>query len=185
MTLEITEANWIEQVGAPAYAAISGMVDALGVDWDRLEELRSEWADWRDLTVENSDPANGGTRRLSPDQVTRDIWEDCGGDAEELCELETAAGDAEGEDDARQAIEEDPLSIRVFGERCGGEWEAQAYEILLTTGGPAVRIVGELDQNDEPETARLEVQDWFKPWTEYPSDEDVLVQYALCFYFGT
>ena len=39
------------------------------------------------------------------------------------------------------------------------------YCILLTTGGPALRLVGELSEYGEPTTALLEYQDWFTPWT--------------------
>ncbi len=65
------------------------------------------------------------------------------------------------------------------------------YTILLCTGGPAVRIIGELDQYGEPETARLEHQDWGTPWTEYYADhmprddqETALLTYARQFYYG-
>lgn len=47
---------------------------------------------------------------------------------------------------------------------------AAEYRILLSTGGPATRIVGELNEYGEPETARLEYQDWFTPWTVYDAE---------------
>ena len=75
--------------------------------------------------------------------------------------------------------------------------------VLLSTGGPAVRIVGELSEHFEPTSARLEIQDWFIPWTEWrPPTTDshdwqsallryasrdwqsALLRYARCFYFG-
>src|ERR1700689_4184362 len=37
------------------------------------------------------------------------------------------------------------------------------YKITLTTGGPALRIIGELSEWAEPITARLEWQDWGTP----------------------
>jgi hypothetical protein len=159
MTSEKKERDWVEQVGAPAYAAIEEMVAALQADYDRLEELRD----------------------IADDPETKySEWED----REEYEELKEAAGDCESEDDARQRIDEDPLSLRIFGERTSGEWEATNYELLLGTGGPAVRIVGDLNDG-EAASARLEVQDWFKPWTEYgPTDDDVLMAYVGCFYFG-
>ena len=92
-------------------------------------------------------------------------------------------------EDAEQSIHEDPLSVLVKSdwhepgkqpERGEGE-----YEILLCTGGPACRIVGRLS-NGQPETARIEHQDWGTPWTSWPlscdEEEDVL-RYARCFYF--
>jgi hypothetical protein len=98
---------------------------------------------------------------------------------------------------ARQRIMEDALSVRVHSgwyapgaERA--EQKAEEYEILLCTGGPACRIIGELDEYGEPETACMEVQDWLQPWTQIrplvsPDDYDsepILLEYARCFWFG-
>lgn len=94
------------------------------------------------------------------------------------------------EEAARQAIEEDPLSVEVrSGWHTPGDPEVgnEEYIILLCTGGPAVRIVGTLDQYNQPETARLEYQDWFTPWEEYHLDseeEQIAVTYAQQFYYG-
>jgi hypothetical protein len=93
------------------------------------------------------------------------------------------------EDEARQTIEEDPLSVEVrSGWYSPGDTENAKpieYNILLGTGGPATRIIGELDEHGYPENARLQVQDWGKPWSEYfDVDRDVLLKYAQCFYFG-
>ena len=82
-------------------------------------------------------------------------------------------------DDAVRAIHEDPLSIEILYRGAPHEEPtAMGFEMLLSTGGPAVRIVGELDLHGEPTRPRLEVQDWFLPWTEYPtsSDEDELLE---------
>lgn len=97
-----------------------------------------------------------------------------------------SAGECESEEEARRRITEDPLSIRVFGERIDGRWEADRFEILLTDGGPSVKIVGELNDSAEPIHAWLEVRDWGKEWTEYytPGIGDTLVTYASCFLFG-
>lgn len=88
---------------------------------------------------------------------------------------------------AQQTIQEDPLSVLVRSQwyTPGSVPEPPAeYEILLSWGGPATRIVGDLNEYSEPSTARLEVQDWFLPWTEYVCNEDVLLEYAWQFYFG-
>jgi len=61
------------------------------------------------------------------------------------------------------------------------------YEILLCTGGPAVRIIGDLDDNKQPESANLQYQDWFTPWIDYylhDDEEQVLLRFAQNFYFG-
>ena len=159
-----------EQQARLQLEGIKEMVAALQCEYDRLAELRQERDDWE---TEHGD--------------ARD-WPD----AQELAELEDAAGECQDADQARERIEQDPLSIQ-----CRSDWHTPGeeptdaggeYEILLCTGGPACRIVGELDDSCEPRTARIEHQDWFTPWTEYvvtdEADRDALLTYARCFYFG-
>lgn len=170
-----TELNWSDKIGSCAYSSIEEMVTSLTADRDRFEEL----TEWRDNWIAYGDDDDDETTR------TEDEWKaEYPEEAEELQEIADEIGECETEEDARDRIMEDPLSLRIFGERTNGEWEATDYELLLTTGGPAVRIVGELGQHNEPVTARLEVQDWFKPWTEYfGTDRDVLLRYASQFCF--
>lgn len=106
----------------------------------------------------------------------------------EMVAAMNATTDLESGDERTRAIQEDALSVEVRtswhspGDTEGSKPE---YTILLSTGGPATRIIGELDQYGEPKTARLEAQDWFMPWTEYrDSDESVLLEYARVFYYG-
>lgn len=95
---------------------------------------------------------------------------------------------ADGEnEDARRRIEEDALSAQVRSgwTNVGAELKAEEYCILLSTGGPATRIIGTLDDWRDPISAKLEAQDWFEPWTEYVgAEQDILLDYARCFYFG-
>jgi hypothetical protein len=131
--------------------------------------------------------------------------EDCDGDTDD-CELTDDEineglgyyGDVDDDDreryhdadEARQRIEEDALSVEVSGTWTPGETpEADGFEILLCTGGPAVKIVGELGLHDEPTRAWVEYQDWGTPWAEYvgedyQSERADLLAYARCFYFG-
>lgn len=93
------------------------------------------------------------------------------------------------DDEARAAIEQDPLEVSIRSNWAGSskDWEASDYKILLCTGGPAVRITGKLDNLDQVGTAQLEYQDWGTPWTRLPltqEDIDALLTYAGCFYFG-
>ena len=89
-------------------------------------------------------------------------------------------------DTVTQAINETPLSIEVRGGWLPvGTYEPDRptdYRILLCVGGSAVRVVGWLDGYGNPETARLEYQDWFIPWTEFTSDY-VLLDFARMFYY--
>ena len=90
--------------------------------------------------------------------------------------------------DPEQAIHEDPLEIYTEGDERYGEYHRTGYVILLSTGGPATRITGRLDQWDEPETAEIEGQDWGTPWVQIPTDRDeadALLTYARQFYFGS
>lgn len=90
-------------------------------------------------------------------------------------------------DEARETIENDALSICVCSgwQVVGEKLEPTEYEILLCTGGPACRIIGELNRYNEPETAVIQYQDWFTPWEEYEEvEEEILIDYARVFYFG-
>ena len=92
----------------------------------------------------------------------------------EMLENIAKAGDNdEAREEAEETLRNDPLSVEV--KKC--------FEILLCWGGPACRIVGELDEHGEPEDARLQYQDWFTSWTEYPCNEETLLDYARNFYF--
>ncbi len=91
---------------------------------------------------------------------------------------------------AIERIQEDPLSIEVrtdWHEVGAEDNKPTEYNILLCTGGPACRIIGDLDQYCQPTTAKIEYQDWGTPWTRYgdtSEDEDnALLTYAQQFYF--
>jgi hypothetical protein len=101
----------------------------------------------------------------------------------------------ETREDAERRIQEDPLSVGVrWSWRAPGNLPQdgdneypEEYQILLCTGGPAVQIVGILNEHCEPETVTLEYQDWFTPWVEYrldSEDEETLLAYARQFYYG-
>ena len=53
-------------------------------------------------------------------------------------------------DDILEEIHQYPLEVK----------KTQGYELLLGTGGPATRIVGQLNEYGEPVTAELQGQDW-------------------------
>lgn len=105
---------------------------------------------------------------------------------EMLAELETA--DDDKRESAEQTIHESVLSVMVRdGWRNPGiniAVGAEEYEILLTTGDPALRIWGKIGLGGEPKSAELQHQDWGTPWTRYPAPEATLLAFAQCFYFG-
>lgn len=93
--------------------------------------------------------------------------------------------------EAQETIQQDALCVEVRSDwhEPGGEVGISPceYTILLCTGGPACRIIGNLTEHNEPETARIEYQDWGTPWTEYrltSEEEATVLRYAGCFYFG-
>lgn len=169
-----TDAERLQEIGRGAYASIVEMVAALNCDYDRLAELRDMVRNEEDNL---SDFRKGEAKSLA-------LSDD---ESEELSELESDAGDCEDRDDAERRIEEDALSVQVRSDWCdtGEDMTAAEFNILLATGGPAVRIIGELDRG-EPVRAWLEVQDWGTPWTQYfGASQETLLDYARCFYFIT
>ncbi len=81
-----------------------------------------------------------------------------------ICEM-VAGLDSSSEDDesAQQRIHESVLSVEVRdGWRViGGAADLEEYSILLTTGGPALRLYGRLTRYNEPENDPiLQWQDW-------------------------
>lgn len=156
------------RIGKRAADSIRDMVAALECDYDRLEELRG-------------DLVEGYTREQWADEYPED--------AKELAELESQAGECESRDDAEQRIQEDALSVEMRGDWYGASGDGKddpptEFKILLSTGGPATQICGEL-RDGEPYRAWLEVQNWGTPWTDYYEEglSDVLLAYARCFYF--
>jgi hypothetical protein len=172
------DSHGLDQAKAQA-ASIAAMVDALTCDYERLQELRDERAT---LASAAEDPE-------SEDETAQAIaalaqWDE--DNATELNELEHAAGDCKDEDEARERIQGDPLSVEVRSawDIVGGDTSAAEFRILLCTGGPAVQIRGELD-NGTPCRAWLEYQDWGTPWAQFfDIEQSTLLIYCQEFYFG-
>lgn len=177
-----TEEN-LTEIGKSAYSAIADMVAALNCDYERLEELRDQAKELEELLAE----AEGEEDETAIAEATKakTDWYDLYSD--ELDELEEAAQDCRNEDEAREAIMNDALTVEV---RSGwtdayDDLQAEEFKILISTGGPAVQIRGDLDEHKEPRRAWLEVQDWGTPWTQYfATDHETLLTYARCFYYG-
>ncbi len=92
---------------------------------------------------------------------------------------------------ARETILEDALSVEVRTAWHSPTSERVApseYCILLSTGGPACRIVGDLTEHGDVDSARIEYQDWGTPWTQLFSltddEEEALLGYANQFCFA-
>jgi hypothetical protein len=97
--------------------------------------------------------------------------------------------DPETYEDTLEELYNDPLSLEVRSgwERPGDPLTPLEYRILLCTGGPAVRILGTLNEYGEPIAASLQHQDWHEPWKhlyiESESAREALLEYAQRFYF--
>jgi hypothetical protein len=153
--------------------------------YDRLAELRGE----REALAEEITTADQAHTRAEAENALF-IWDTENGDElRELIEAATVDGDEmKDADSVRERILESPLSVQVRSgwHNAGEPGEAEDFEILLSTGGPALRIVGELDEHKQPHRAWLEYQDWSTPWTHHHVDgfADTLLTFCQQFYFG-
>jgi len=139
----------------------------------------------------------GRRRKMDTESMTHAI-DNAHGHIASITELIEArnGGMVDGEeltvDQVVDRINEYPLSVEVrsdwYTPGAGQQANQPAeYRILLTTGGPALQIVGELDEYGLPTTAKLEYQDWGTPWTPYQTttqEDQTLIDFAQQFYFG-
>lgn len=100
-----------------------------------------------------------------------------------------ATFDELGRDDA-EAVEEYArelalsVCVRSGWVLIGEPLDADEFEILLSTGGPACRIVGDL-RDEEPCRSEIQWQDWGTRWTPLTGQRsDALDWFAGLFYFG-
>lgn len=117
-------------------------------------------------------------------------------EASEMAECSQCEGIGEIErmEDAesiRERIQEEPLCIEIRS-----DWHSPGdpkplpgqYLVLLSTGGPALRIFGELDDYSQPDDwPHLQWQNWGTPWTDYDlteAEREALTAYARQFYYG-
>lgn len=108
------------------------------------------------------------------------------------CEAEARANGESNSEEAQQQIQDDPLSIEVrtgWFNPCSlnEKGEAEEFNILLCTGGPACRLVGKLDGFMQPESVQLQYQDWGTPWTTYhlnAKQEETILTYCRQLYYG-
>jgi hypothetical protein len=110
-----------------------------------------------------------------------------------ICELVEAYGTVHKNDaddsETLEAIYSSVLdvSVRSDWQPPGRRFEPGEYQLLLCWGGPACRVIGELDGGD-PITAHIEYQDWFTPWQELrtsAAETEALIDYARFFHFGS
>lgn len=183
------ELSHAEQNACGWLETIREHIACLEADRERFDELKDELESaFDDETGENITFFNAWLQATA-----KNADHELQSDAEELIELFddlTVEDEILDLDEIRERIQESPLSVQVRGDwhDPGEEDEGPAeFEILLSTGGPALRIVGDLDQHCQPDRARLEYQDWGTPWTEKildHADYQTLLAWAQQFYFG-
>ena len=90
----------------------------------------------------------------------------------------------------QERMQEGALSVEVRddwyvpGGKDGGPTE---FRVLVSTGGPAFRIIGDLDQNGQPTDVRAEHQDWGTLWIEVElsnEEQEAVDWFAGLFYYG-
>ena len=91
--------------------------------------------------------------------------------------------------DITDRMQEGALSVEVRSEwhTPGSETSSSEFQVLLTTGGPAFRIIGDLDRYWNPTGVRAEHQDWGTPWTKVELDDkeqEAVDWFANLFYYG-
>ena len=97
--------------------------------------------------------------------------------------------DFDSQDQLRESVLNSALSVEFrsgWYSSLDDELVPEEFKILLTWGGPALRIIGELD-NYGPVNPKLQFQDWGTPWTDFEITEDqekALNWFCNCFYFG-
>ncbi len=112
----------------------------------------------------------------------RRYYEACFGPESDRAKRYQALRDAEERDDQdtveelRDAEADDVLSVEqlTHGLRSSCQWE-----ILLTTGGPAARVVINIVDNEMVTWAEFQYQDWFQSWyAPEGQDHDMLADWA-------
>jgi len=86
-----------------------------------------------------------------------------------------------------EAMRESILSLEVrSGWHSPGSSDGpEEFMLLLSTGGPALRLIGDLNAHCEPCRCWLEYQNWFSPWTESRAgDSEALLWFAGLFWYG-
>lgn len=143
-----------EAIGAVKH--IHSLITASQVDFDRLEELALDRANWLEENpgrfLHTNDPRDGGRWYLAnPDE------------AEELDELRLQAGEFKSQEEALEQIRELPLSVLVRStwQEPGQTLTQAEYKITLSAGGPSVWLQGDVDSDDTiGNTVRVRYSDW-------------------------
>ncbi len=104
--------------------------------------------------------------------------------------LEALQTDDSEVEQVEERAREQVLSVEVrTGWHCPSDPPSQPEEgcLLLSTGGPALRLLVDLDCDAEPCECHLQHQDWGTPWIDVPlseADDEALCWFASLFCFS-
>lgn len=200
--------NWVANRNMPGYmpddmdpATFSDADDAIEYLKERAEEYVDDQVTAGEITEEEADELTDQIKEWKADRsgefgqylgnyfwfVSRTADALTEDERAELRQLEDDADGCVSLDHARQMIEEDALSIEV---RSGwvdfGQWQdstPEQFQIAITLGGPTIYLRGELDADNMPDRAWLEVSDGGGLRSWHRGDMDVLLEYARVFPF--
>ena len=100
------------------------------------------------------------------------------------------SNDYNQQDELRESILNSALSVEFrsgWYSSLDEETKPEEFKILLTWGGPALRVIGDLDGYKQPENIKMQYQDWGTLWTDFElteNQEKALNWFVNCFYFG-
>ena len=148
---------------------ISELLVALQLDYDRYHEAKD------DIQITQDSLSHTNT-----EEELRELQA-------EIADYDLLRLDCEDSDGVMELIMEYPLSIEVRSGWCSAadfeEAKPEEFCILLSTGGPAVRIMGELDEDGHPDRAWIEYCDWSTPWTVFDSSNKAILEFAQLFVY--
>ena len=108
-----------------------------------------------------------------------DYYEACFGD--HLAELSLVSSD--DIDDECEALGFDLESILSIDLVTHAPYGNCQWAVLLTTGGPAARVLVHTDEKGDVCDAVFQYQDWFQPWyAPENQDRDLLIRWASMIY---
>jgi hypothetical protein len=173
-----------EEQAEAQYRSICLLLEAVDFYYDEYDEMVNELEAYKgELSDAVAEHGAGDVIALEPFLHNVDTAE------EWLKENAKPFDDIDNAEDAGYRLREDALEVQVRTDwHDFGDTDTQTpseFYILLCTGGPAVRIRGELDEYGTPTRAWLEYYDWGTPWTHlYVKDSNaVLCRYAS-YYLG-
>lgn len=143
--------------------------------------------------------ADNAARWADSIETAYEAWQFCQDDSMEGRDISVEAKrilrehdyDGTNKNEVLEAIEEEmresilSLEVRSDWHSPGNYDGPEQFNLLLSTGGPALRLIGDLDQHCTPRRCWLEHQNWFTPWTEYHGGTaESLEWFAGLFYYG-